>query len=252
MLVLFLGGCLSFSLARRPRRRRPRRRLLGCWPLELRRQQQRWWWCLSFSWDKWRRRRPRRRRLLGCWHHPARRLRKRNEHQWRRLARIILEAVRRRRGHLRWRSLDRQFFDCLHQSLSLCCALGGRCHRGSGPRLVGVSLLPWMRGPPLFWRNNPSGRSSWNAKQLVFPCLSKHAVQRGSPFGMAAINRIYGTREDLVQAASHRATSRPLAHAAGATHYTSVYGAIDVIDTLVPHMRIPHISNCRPCSLRAP
>ena len=70
---------------------------------------------------------------------------------------------------------------------------------------------------------------------------------------MTAINRIYGTQEDLVQAASHRATSRPLAHAAGATHYTSVYGAIDdVIDTLVPHMRIPHISNCRPFSLRAP
>ena len=97
-----------------------------------------------------------------------------------------------------------------------------------------------MRGPPLFWRNNPCGRSSWSAKQLVFP------------FGMTAIIRIYDTQEELVEAASHRATSRPLAHAAGATHYTSVYGAIDVIDTLVPHMRIPNISTCRPFSLRAP
>ena len=59
---------------------------------------------------------------------------------------------------------------------------------------------------------------------------------------MTAINRIYDTQEDLVQAASHRATSRPLAHAAGATHYTSVYGAIDVTGTLVLHMHIPNIS----------
>ena len=63
---------------------------------------------------------------------------------------------------------------------------------------------------------------------------------------------MYGTQEELVQAASHRATFRSLAHAAGATHYTSVYGAIDVIATLIPHMRIPNISNCRQFSLRAP
>ena len=63
--------------------------------------------------------------------------------------------------------------------------------------------------PPLFWRNDPSGRSSW-----IYH-VSKQFLQLGSPFFMTAIHRILGVQELVVQMASHRATSRLLAHALG-------------------------------------
>ena len=66
-----------------------------------------------------------------------------------------------------------------------------------------------MRVPPLSWRNDPSGRSNWTHHAI------KQCLQLGFPFCMTEIQRILGAQERVAQMASHRATSRLLAHTLG-------------------------------------